>query len=262
MSLLENLKEARSKERAATYIVLKYLSQVQSTKLHLKLGYSSLYKFLIKELGYSEGEAVTRISALKLMMKVPIIESKIKDGEINLSKAAKLSTLIEKSKTEIKQKDLLIICDKIKSKSVRHTEDVVRRHLQIAKPKFKNIILNKSQVQKLDKVRKLYGDISDNELIEILLSEKLNNNAPKNNIKTVAKVSRYIPKRVRYAAFTRAKHQCQFVSPSGRRCSEKRFLELDHIRPFSKNGLNDLQNIQILCSNHNKYKENKRCIKC
>ena len=170
------------------------------------------------------------------------------------AKAAKLSTLFEKSKTEVKQKDLLTICDQIKNKSVRHTEDVVRRHLQIAKPKFKNIILNENQIQKLDKVRALYGDISDNELIEILLSEKLNNNVPKNNIKTVVKVSRYIPKKVRYAAFTKAKHQCQFVSRSGRRCREKRFLELDHIRPFSKNGLNDLQNIQVLCSNHNKYK--------
>ncbi len=254
MSLLENLKEARSKERAATYIVLKYLSQVQSTKLHLKLGYSSLYKFLIKELNYSEGEAVTRISALKLMMKQPMIESKIKDGEINLSKAAKLSNLIEKSKTEIKQKDLLAICDQIKNKSVRHTEDVVRRHLQIERAKFKNIILNESQTQKLDKVRKIYGDISDNELIEILLSEKLNDNAPKNNIKTIAKVSRYIPKKVRQTAFIKAKYQCQFISRSGRRCCEKRFLELDHIKPFSKNGLNDLQNIQVLCSNHNKFK--------
>ena len=170
------------------------------------------------------------------------------------AKAAKLSTLFEKSKTEVKQKDLLTICDQIKNKSVRHTEDVVRRHLQIAKPKFKNIILNENQIQKLDKVRALYGDISDNELIEILLSEKLNNNVPKNNIKTVVKVSRYIPKKVRYAAFTKAKHQCQFISRSGRRCCEKRFLELDHIKPFSKNGMNNLENIQILCSNHNRFK--------
>ena len=188
------------------------------------------------------------------MMKQPLIESKIKDGEINLSKAAKLSNLIEKAKTEVKKKDLLIICDQIKNKSVRHTEDVVRRHLQIERAKFKNIILNESQVQKLDKVRKLYGDISDNELIEILLSEKLHNSAPKNKIKTVARVSRYIPKKVRHAAFTKAQHQCQFVSRSGRRCCEKRFLELDHVKPFSRNGLNNLQNIQVLCSNHNKFK--------
>ncbi len=38
VSLLNNLKEARSKERAATCIVLKYLSQVQKTKLHLRIG--------------------------------------------------------------------------------------------------------------------------------------------------------------------------------------------------------------------------------
>ena len=188
------------------------------------------------------------------MIGQPLIESKIKDGEINLSKAAKLSNLIEKSKAEVKQEDLLVICDQIKNKSVRYTEDVVRRHLQIAKPKFKNIILNESQVEKLDKVRALYGDISDNELIEILLAEKLNNKIPKNNINSIAKVSRYIPKQVRHAAFTKAKYQCQFISRSGRRCCEKRFLELDHIRPFSKNGLNNLENIQVLCSNHNKFK--------
>ncbi len=254
MTLLENLKDARKKEKSATYIVLKYLAQVKKQKLHLKLGYSSLYKFLIKELTYSEGEAVARISALKLMMNESIIESRIKSGEMNLSKAAKISNLLDKYDSKIKKSDLIAICEKVKDKSVRYTEDVVSRHLNIPKPKLKNIILNESQIDKLNRARELYGDISDAELIEILLTEKLNENLPLKEVRSKVKVSRYIPKKVRHAAFTKSNHQCQFYSKSGKRCNEKRFLELDHIKPYSKNGLNNLENIQVLCSNHNKLK--------
>ena len=131
MSLLNNLKEARNKERQATYLVLKYLGQVSRTKHHLKLSYPSMHKFLIKELGYSAGEAAIRLSALKLMLKNKTVEKKIKSGEINLTKASKLSSLLERSEEEIKAPMIEKICHAIKETSVKESEVIVMKALNL-----------------------------------------------------------------------------------------------------------------------------------
>ncbi len=62
----------------------------------------------------------------------------------------------------------------------------------------------------------------------------------------------YIPVSTRRAVLNKAGHQCTFVSPiTGQRCSETRFLEIEHIVPFAKNGSSDLSNLTALCSVHN-----------
>jgi hypothetical protein len=63
--------------------------------------------------------------------------------------------------------------------------------------------------------------------------------------------SRYIPKAVAYRVRTRDKHQCTYISSTGRRCSETCGLELDHIEPFAYGGTNEVSNLRLLCSAHN-----------
>jgi hypothetical protein len=41
------------------------------------------------------------------------------------------------------------------------------------------------------------------------------------------------------------------VDREGRRCSEKRFLTLEHVQPFALGGPPTLENLRLLCSNHN-----------
>lgn len=254
--ILKNLKVARSKEKQATYIVLKYLSQVKNLGLHLELGYPSLYKFLIKELQYSEGEAAIRLNALKLMVKSPRIEREIKSGSMGLTKAAKLSSIIEKAEST-NEKMIEKICEQIQDKSVRETEVFTQSFLNVERAKTKTIHFNERQIELLDKVKVLYGNMSDQEVLEILMQEKLKTPRIKNKSNPKAKNSRYIPKRVRHAAFSKAKGQCQYIGINGKRCDERRFLQYDHIYPHSKMGLNDQENIQILCASHNRFKSNK-----
>ena len=56
----------------------------------------------------------------------------------------------------------------------------------------------------------------------------------------VAKPSRYIPADVRHAVEKRDGCQCTFVSPDGRRCSERRNLQFDHFFRLQA-GLNAIQ---------------------
>lgn len=63
--------------------------------------------------------------------------------------------------------------------------------------------------------------------------------------------SRHIPVEVRRAVWERDAGQCAFISAEGRRCSERRFLTLEHRHPFALGGPPTVENICLLCASHN-----------
>jgi 5-methylcytosine-specific restriction endonuclease McrA len=64
---------------------------------------------------------------------------------------------------------------------------------------------------------------------------------------------RYIPVDVNRAVRERDQHQCTFVSETGRRCSARSFLELDHIEPVARGGRATIANLRLRCHAHNRY---------
>lgn len=74
----------------------------------------------------------------------------------------------------------------------------------------------------------------------------------KNNTKSNAKVSRYIPLAVKQVLFKRARGYCEFVSSDGVRCRSQYRLQVDHfVTPFSQGGDHSEENCKLICSNHN-----------
>ena len=65
--------------------------------------------------------------------------------------------------------------------------------------------------------------------------------------------TRYIPADVRREVFLRDEGRCTFVSKDGRRCDETVGLHLDHIRMFCRGGEGSLENLRLMCKNHNIY---------
>src|SRR5688572_1435349 len=68
-----------------------------------------------------------------------------------------------------------------------------------------------------------------------------------------ARPSRHIPSEVKRAVAKRDADQCAFVSPQGRRCTQRAFLEFHHVQPFAHQGPAEVENISLRCRAHNVY---------
>jgi hypothetical protein len=65
--------------------------------------------------------------------------------------------------------------------------------------------------------------------------------------------SRHVPAHVKRAVWLRDGGRCAFVSPKGRRCTERAFLEFHHREPHAIGGETTVANISLRCRAHNAY---------
>ncbi|HEY8278923.1 MAG TPA: hypothetical protein VIH99_04825, partial [Bdellovibrionota bacterium] len=116
--LLLRTLELAAKTRQATVELLRHMREVERRQLHLTLGHSSMYDYVIKELKYSEGGAYRRIQAMRLLRDVPEAAQKIEEGTLTICTAAKVQTASGKSPGEDKGK----ILASVEGKTTREAE--------------------------------------------------------------------------------------------------------------------------------------------
>ena len=82
-------------EQALQLAVLDHLREIQARHLHLRLGFSSLFDYTVRELGYSEGAAWRRIKAMRLCSETAGTRERLQDGSLTLSAAAQLQNTFD-----------------------------------------------------------------------------------------------------------------------------------------------------------------------
>ena len=87
-ALLQATRQLAKEERRITSFMLSHLEEIERRRLHLE-NHSSLFDFCRRELGYSESEANSRISAMRLSREVPEVIAKIEAGELSLTNLVK-----------------------------------------------------------------------------------------------------------------------------------------------------------------------------
>lgn len=71
--------------------------------------------------------------------------------------------------------------------------------------------------------------------------------------KVIRTRTRYIAATVRREVWRRADGQCQYQH-QGHRCSSRYGLQIDHITEYCNGGSNDIENLQLLCGAHNRWR--------
>ena len=75
-ALLAQTRKFAHLEHHLEVTVIDHLHEIHARRLHLRRGFSSLFDYAVRELGYSDSAASRRISAMKLCEELP----EVRDG--------------------------------------------------------------------------------------------------------------------------------------------------------------------------------------
>jgi len=232
--------------------------------LYAEAGYSSLFQYLVSELGYSEASSLKRIQVARVLTRFPEIFNLLIDGKISMTALMKLaphlklsnchellSRCLGKSVREVERMIAGISPEKTKPDQIRAIDQNLLSFHFTASREFEEL-LKKAKARLSHKfpegkLRDIFG-----EALEALLEDK-----PKTKRSVLPKKlsthSRYIPVVIKDEVWERDQAQCSYVSDDGKACESKHFLEWDHEIPFCLGGRSDdVENIRVLCRTHNR----------
>lgn len=271
--------QAAANEKTATLILLEHLAEIDRRRLYAIRGYSSLWEYVCKALDYSESQAYERVSAMRLMVRVPEVKEELQSGKLTLTTAAKLGAHSKRERLQIEETVSLL--REVSGKASREVERVLlaqstaprkSEHVRAITSERTRITIEVDQefLELAQNVKDLKGNpaLAFQEVFRTAMQEYVKRRAPKasraplgapnvqlrQNSKTInpEATSRYIPMKDRTIVRLRSNDRCEFVDPlSKRRCKSKSGLQFDHIRPFAKGGGHAPENLRHLCRTHN-----------
>jgi len=93
--IVKKLEALAKVERRISVKILRHLMEVEKRRIHLDMGYASLFVFLTKHLKYSDGSAYCRIEVMKILRDVPDLGQRITVGAISVTVAAEISRIVK-----------------------------------------------------------------------------------------------------------------------------------------------------------------------
>jgi hypothetical protein len=262
-------------ERLVQLELLHHLLEVDRRKLFLSLGFGSLFDYVVKELKYLESSAYRRIQAMRLLRDLPQVEDKLAEGSLTLTAASQLQSLF---KTEDVTEEVKL--ELVKEAENKSSLDVERQILQFqgieaqSKEKIKQVsaemvelklIIPTELKEKLDQLRLQYSHVNP-EMSYIALLEHLCDKAlpkrestatPAPEVK-VEPQGRHVPAAMKREVWKRDKGCCSYTDVNtGKRCGSRFQLQYDHIEPYALGGKTELENLRVLCAQHNRWRSEK-----
>ncbi len=78
-------------ERRQTAYLIAHLSEVARRKLHLELGFTSLFAYCVEHLGLSEGSTALRVQVANVCRRFPMLLNALAEGRVSLTVAGRLA---------------------------------------------------------------------------------------------------------------------------------------------------------------------------
>ena len=278
-ALLGSIKTAVKIERQATREVLLHLLEVERRRLYLERGFASLFEFCTEELGYCAGSAQIRIQSMRLIRDLPDetersqVMEKLDSGVLKLTQLSSLQKFSRavamdlKRKVDANQKRELL--QQIEGKTTRETEKIIIEALELPRPQGTElkIHLDEEAMQLLQELKGLtshsHPSGNDSQVLKQALRLAVAALKTKKGLDGRRVTShdepdstqQALPTPTRRFVWKRDDAQCSYVDPrTGRRCSSRHLLELDHILEKSKGGDHQPDNLRLLCHAHHRWR--------
>ncbi len=288
-ALHHQLKMLRGKENEVLAELLLHLHEVDLRGIYRDAGYSSLFTYCRECLGYSEGSTHRRVNAARCLGRSPEVYELVREGKVTLCALAAISPVMDEENVgEVlslaqgaskKEAERIAVRygapekpkrESIKVKSIAPEVDLFSLpEVQSAEPvqpteRFVfTFEVSKDVHDLLEEARTLVGPLPVADLFEKVLKEYVGKRrrtptrkprtSPVKLVKPVKAVkSRFVPIAVKREVAKRDGERCTYVSAEGKRCSEKRCLQFDHVEPYAFGGPNSAENLRLLCPAHNR----------
>lgn len=256
MKLHEELLVLRRKEKQIGAEILEKLQLMENGRKYLQLGYSSLFDYLVRGLGYSESAAYQKQSCLRLTKEIPEIKEKMDSGALTASGLSMAFKTLKKKTTEEKR----VLLKKMENRPAKEIkmiliEEEAAPSIKIQKTEYSDKVilrleLSKEQNAKLERLKALESHRGGLEsLLERLIDKGLKKYENTKYKPTSSSNPRTISKPLRNYLFKKAGYKCQYPG-----CEDTHFLQVDHIVPVRLGGSGTPSNLKILCASHNGWK--------
>lgn len=288
LELHNSLKNKACAERAILVDVVSHIHEADRRRLYIKFNHPSLFDYLVKEMNYHGGSAQRRIDAARLLGDVPEIREDIASGALNLMQLSAVSQGFKQKMREGGSKAADLSAQKrelvslVKGQSLADAQRTIAQTLDIEIKAHEKRVCQKDgsmrveftltadQVKKLQKAKDFlshsnpHATIAD--ILELGLNEIIQKRDPtlkgmhlKNISTTTVEVNGILPN-VRHpiSAYTKRivferNMGCQWRDGE-KICGSTFQSQIDHIIPVRAGGGNEPNNLQVLCSRHNKIK--------
>ncbi|MBT4761119.1 MAG: NBPF family protein [Bdellovibrionaceae bacterium] len=215
MKLHNELLTLRENEKQLTSAILEKLQIMGGQRLYLKLGYSSLFDYLVRGLDYSETMAYQRQSCLRLSKELPEIKEKLDEGKLTHSNIS-LAYKVIKNKSPEKKREVL---KSIENKSFREAKKIlapmappVKVKQQVYQDKvILKVELSHEEHKKLNQLKALKSHKHNLEsLFMSLVEQELKAYSKVDYKKSKSKNPRYISLKLRNSLLKKANYRCQY----------------------------------------------------
>lgn len=248
--------------------LLDILQTIDEHKIFRLLGYKSLFDYALREMKLSESIAYIFINVSRKAREVPQLKEKIKQGNLSVSKAKKITSVINQENSQEWLKKAETLSQRKLERAVAQVSPKAatpERATYVSEKRLKLQLGVDEEV--LEQLKRIQDLLSQQKKKSITLEEALAEMArfyleKKDPIQKAQEeqVSRLpnsrqrkaIPTQVKHQVFQRDQGQCTFHHADGRRCESRRFLDFHHLKGVSQGGLNTTENIQTLCFSHHK----------
>lgn len=281
------MKSLVRQERELLHEILLTIKEIDRRRIYLEIGYPSLFSYLVEGIGYSEGSAQRRIDGARLLAEVPELAARIQAGELKLSQIAMVQKaareIFKQTATKVVTAQKAELLNQVLSKGHRETQatvaayfDIVPTHdssmkVQADEGVRLEITLSKELYEKIKQAQALVShsvpksditaflDYVADRIIKQKTSARVSGNTGAVVEKQVGLPSSHFRPSVKKAILGLQKC-CQYVDPmTGKRCSSTWYLQIDHRQSKWAGGDGSIENAQVLCGMHNRFKYRKEC---
>lgn len=247
--LLRDTKILANAERKSTLTILYHLKEIDRRKLYCDLKCSSLFNYCIRELGYSEACALSKICAARSLAEHPEIAPKIERGTLTLTNISLVNRFIKEP--EARKAAFIEVEGLTKKECEKKLFEITGKEVEptpkrVSKDKIA-ICLPDETIEEIEKLKALMGtDLSIEELILLSIKDKISavekmkfKQTKPGSAPSPATVGRMVPASIKRDVYARDK-KCV-------NCGSTHRLNIDHRIPFALGGKSNNENIRLLC---------------